>query len=95
MVIGVRRDMVVVTLDEARDRLSELVDAAARGEIVTITRDGLPIARLEPAWDQARVDQAVERLRMLREETKRGWEARGLPPVTVDEILAWRDEGRR
>jgi prevent-host-death family protein len=31
-----------VTLEEARERLIELVEAAARGETVTITRDGTP-----------------------------------------------------
>ncbi len=87
--------MITVTVDEARDRLPELVDAAARGETITITRGGAPVAKLEPAWDQARGDLAVEKLRRIREETKRDWEAKGLPPTTAEEILSWRDEARR
>ncbi len=86
--------MLTVTLDEARDRLAELIEAAARGETVTIVRDGSPVARLEPAWDRARVHQAVEDLRQLREQIRLRLETEGQPPITSEEIWAWRDEGR-
>jgi prevent-host-death family protein len=86
--------MLTVTLDEARDRLAELVEAAARGETITIARDGIPIAKLEPAWDRARVHEAVEGLRALRERIRQRLEAEGQPPITYEEIIAWRNEGR-
>ena len=38
-----------INLKEARKRLSALVDAAERGESVTITRRGKEVARLVPA----------------------------------------------
>jgi prevent-host-death family protein len=44
--------MVTVTLKEARRRLGQLVDAAARGEEVMITRRGRRAARLRPAADE-------------------------------------------
>ncbi len=67
--------MVTVTLDEARARLTELVEAVARGETVTIVRDGTPVAKLEPAWDRARVHEAVEGLRQLREQIRKRLES--------------------
>jgi prevent-host-death family protein len=86
--------MLVVTLDEAKDRLDELVQAAARGETITITQDGTPVARLEAAWDPARIHEAAEGLRRLREAIRQRLQSEGQPPITADEIIAWRDEGR-
>jgi len=41
--------MDTVNMKEARQRLSELVRAAERGESVTITRRGKEVARIVPA----------------------------------------------
>ena len=46
--------MITVTLKEARRRLGQLVDAAARGEEVLITRRGRKAARLTPATEGPR-----------------------------------------
>ncbi len=35
-----------VSIAQAKDRLSELVQAAERGEVVTVTRRGRPVARV-------------------------------------------------
>jgi prevent-host-death family protein len=64
-----------VPLAEAKNRLSALVDLVAQGEEVTISRRGVPVARLVPlaAREGAtterlqRVQAAVERLLQLRE----------------------------
>lgn len=40
--------MATVSMREARRRLSDLVKAAERGESVTITRRGRPVAQLGP-----------------------------------------------
>lgn len=40
--------MIIVPLDEARDNLSELVDAAAAGQTITITQQGRAMAQLVP-----------------------------------------------
>jgi prevent-host-death family protein len=56
--------MTDVTLADAKARLSELVDRAAAGEGVLITRRGKPVARLVPATP-ARKPIDVEALRAL------------------------------
>lgn len=71
--------MDAVAVYEAKTRLSELLDAVQAGEEVTITRRGVPVARLVPAQPKAarkralheaeaereRVAQAVRELREL------------------------------
>jgi antitoxin (DNA-binding transcriptional repressor) of toxin-antitoxin stability system len=53
-----------------------------------ITRHGKPIARLVPDADCRREDarRAMAEIREMRKQA---------PRVTVEEILAWRDEGRK
>lgn len=46
--------MTTVNLKEARQRLGHLVDAAARGEVVTITRRGKKVAVLMPVRNELR-----------------------------------------
>jgi len=78
---------------EARTTLSALVDRVNQGEEVVITRRGRPVARLLPTTDesagQARVHEAIARLRELREELR----SRGVQ-VTPEEIKEWIEEGR-
>ena len=64
-----------------------LLEAVERGEEVTITRHGKPVARLVPAAaiDRERIDAAITRLKELRAGSSLGG-------------LSWkelRDEGRR
>lgn len=72
----------------AKAQLAELLDEVERGETVVITRHGKPIARLVPDEEarRARFDRAVEHMNELRKHTK---------PATVEEIIAWKNEGRR
>jgi len=73
---------------EAKNRLSELIDRVARGESITITRHGKPVARLlppEPGSDTARARAAIAALR----EARRGVV---LGDATIAELRA---EGRR
>jgi prevent-host-death family protein len=83
--------MATVGAFEAKTKLSELLDMVERGEEVTITRRGEPVARLVPV--RAADEQA--RLRTLISEIKETRAASGLSRTTVDEILEWRKEGRR
>ena len=73
---------------EAKTHLSALLAAVAAGESVLITKRGRPVARLVPpdSPDRQAVDQAITRLRALRERHGN---------LSVAEILAFRDEGRR
>ncbi len=87
--------MESVGLFEAKTHLSELIARAERGEEVIITRHNKPVAKLVPITEvspelyQRRL-AALDALQAVgREVEKRGG------PITVEEILAWRDEGRR
>jgi prevent-host-death family protein len=73
---------------EAKTQLPRLIRAAERGETVIITRHGKPVAQLGPVQDRRREEIAEVIERMKRARALR-------PRVTVEEILAARDEGRK
>jgi prevent-host-death family protein len=87
--------MESVGLFEAKTHLSELIARAERGEEVIITRHNKPVAKLVPIGEVspelvARRRQALAELQAIgREMIARGG------PITVEEILQWRDEGRK
>ena len=66
--------MLTVGAFEAKTHLSALLDRVAAGEEVVITKHGKPVARLVPAHhvDQARANQAFEKLKALRRGTTLG-----------------------
>ena len=72
----------------AKARFSELLDKVERGETIVITRHGKPIAKLIPDEDARRreIAQARAEIEAMRKHA---------PRVTAEEILAWRDEGRK
>ena len=77
-----------VSVFEAKNRLSVLLDGVERGQEVIITRRGRPIARLTrltPGHDRARARQAIAGLRAASQ-------GRSLGGVTLRELT---DEGRR
>jgi prevent-host-death family protein len=80
--------MTTVTAYEAKTHLPRLLRAAERGETVIITRHGKPVAQLGPVEDRRRGDVAEVIERMKRARAQR-------PRVSVEEILAARDEGRK
>ena len=78
---------ITVGAFEAKTHLSTLLDRVGEGEEVIITKHGKPVARLVSAArvDQARVNDAFEKLKLLRKQTTLGG-------------LSWqvlRDTGRR
>ncbi len=80
--------MKLVQASIAKARLAELLDEVENGETVIITRHGKAVARLVSENDQrqreiqrARAD--IEAMRVTA------------PRVSAEEILAWRDEGRK
>lgn len=87
--------METIGLFEAKTHLSELVARAEQGEEVIITRHNKPVAKLVPINEVspeliARRRQALAELQDIgRRMAERGG------PITIDEILQWRDEGRR
>ena len=74
---------------EAKNTLSVLLDLVERGEEVIITRHGRPAAKLVPAKpsvDRAQARAAAQRIRARAAALK--------CKITLDEIKAYRDEGR-
>lgn len=77
---------LTVKIGEAKTRLSELLAKVEAGEEVVIARGHEPIARLTripKTEDFAALVAEVKVARAKRAKT------------TVEELLAWRDEGRR
>jgi len=72
---------------EAKTKLGELLDRAAKGESFTITKHGRPVGRLIPpegARDEAAIAAAVERLKSFRGMLK---------GMNRDEMLGLKHEG--
>jgi prevent-host-death family protein len=76
---------------EAKNKLSELLDLAERGEEVVITRHGKEVARLVPPKGVVNRDEAKAAIKRLRERAKK--ENHG--SFDWEEWKAYRDEGRR
>jgi antitoxin (DNA-binding transcriptional repressor) of toxin-antitoxin stability system len=75
--------MADVSIRELRNQGGEIVDRAAAGERITITRSGRPVAELRAVRAPLTAEAALER-------------ARRLPPVDpmafredIDELLDW------
>jgi prevent-host-death family protein len=77
-----------IQASEAKAHLPQLLADVERGETLIITRHGRAIARIVPEVDrrQEEVDKAIANIRALRERNGK---------VTVEELLAARDEGRK
>ena len=73
---------------EAKVHLSQLLDRVAKGETITITRHGVPVAVLAPPSErkQADITAAIDKLRELRKQIK------PLDGITIREMI---EEGRR
>jgi prevent-host-death family protein len=76
----------VIKIGEAKTRLSELLALVEAGEEVTIARGDVPVARLVPIARTSDARAAVADILAARA---------GLKPITTDELIAWRDDGRR
>jgi antitoxin (DNA-binding transcriptional repressor) of toxin-antitoxin stability system len=77
---------LTVKVGEAKSRLLELLDKVEAGEDVFIARDDAPVARL------TRVPKATEFAALVAEvKAARSGRAK----TTPEELIAWRDEGRR
>lgn len=75
---------------EAKTKFSELLERVEKGERVTITRHGKPVAEIVPARsprDRERARQAMDRLREIGESA-------GLSNLTWEDLKKMRDEGR-
>jgi prevent-host-death family protein len=76
-----------IQASEAKTHLPKLLDATEQEETLVITRHGQGIARLIPEADQ----RSAEVAKVIAEMKDH---CRTAPPITVEEILSARDEGR-
>ncbi len=72
---------------EAKNRLSELLDRVERGEAVTITRHGRPVAELTPLRRKPTPEQLDEIFKAVRKARE------GITPTSHAENRRVREEG--
>jgi prevent-host-death family protein len=79
--------MQTIQASEAKTHFLRILDDVERGESIVVTRHGKRVARLIPdvEVDQERVQRAIEGILEIRKRTK---------PVSIEEILSMREEGR-
>ena len=78
--------MKQVGVYEAKTQLPRLLDSVERGETITITRHGKPVARLVPVRARRMtVEEAIQAMRAFREE-------HSLDGLTIKELI---EEGRK
>ena len=91
-----------IGLFEAKNKFSELVDRAERGEEIVITRRGKAVAKLAPAGElssQQRSRHAAQRLRkralQAAQDIRNLAQEMNLGPFDWDEWKKYRDAGRK
>lgn len=72
--------MADVTIRELRNKGGEVIERVIGGEVLTVTRDGIPVAQLVP----------LPRKPLSAEELLRRW--RNVPPVDPDALRRDIDE---
>jgi prevent-host-death family protein len=82
--------MTEVGTFEAKNRLSELLDKAERGEETVITRRGRPVAKLIPLSAESDMEKARDAAKAIRKLAKE----MNLGPYDWEEWKRYRDEGR-
>jgi prevent-host-death family protein len=80
--------MQTIQASEAKTHFLRILDDVERGESVIVSRHGKEVAVISPKieMDREKVKRAFANIRALRELNQ---------PVTVEEILSARNEGRR
>ena len=82
-----------VPISAFKDRASEYVSAAESGEEIIITRHGKPAVVLRAASAESeqrrRAEEAMTRIMERRERLR----SAGMT-ATIDELIAWKNEGR-
>lgn len=78
-----------------KDKVSEYIAAAEAGDEIVITRHGKAAAKLVPVGEdeeaaRARARAAAERLKQMRDKMR----AEGRT-ATIEEMIAWKNEGRK
>jgi prevent-host-death family protein len=83
-----------IPIAEFKDHLSELIAAVESGDEIVITRHGKAAAKVVPVIDEEALrkqrQEAIERIRA--HVAKMRAEGR---TATIEELIAWKNEGRR
>jgi prevent-host-death family protein len=87
---------------EAKTHLPALLTRVEKGEEIIITRRGKAVARLtafapSASFDEKRtqhIHKAIANIKKLRAQVHKRNKRLGLPPVTQEEILSWKNKGR-
>jgi prevent-host-death family protein len=79
--------MRTIQAAEAKTQFLRILDDVEQGESVIVTRRGRKVARIVPEADadRDRVTKAMQSILEIRKRTK---------PVSLEEILEMRDQGR-
>jgi antitoxin (DNA-binding transcriptional repressor) of toxin-antitoxin stability system len=77
---------ITVKVGEAKTHLSDLLAKVEAGEEVIISRGNEPIAKLSRIRRENDVDAVIAEIKAARA---------GRAKTTIEEILAWKEEGRR
>ncbi len=80
---------MIIDVKEAAALFEDLVARAEAGEEIVIFCDGAPVAKLaalDPEAQRAASEKTIEDVRAFRARAK---------PVTAEELIAWKNEGRR
>jgi prevent-host-death family protein len=75
--------MTTVTAKAARENFSALISSVARGESITITRRGKPVAVVSPAAKKP--PRGLPDLTLFRAKMKKP----GTPEVTIADLRKW------
>jgi prevent-host-death family protein len=72
---------------EAKTHLPQLLERVAKGETITITKHGVPVARLVPVETKAKPDvrRAIEEILKFRQAH----------PLEGEDLKEWINQGRR
>lgn len=84
---GIMKIMKTVGAFEAKTHLTELLQRAAKGETISITRRGIPVAKLTPPDGGKEADA-----RSLADSIRQFRKGATLGKITIKELI---DEGRR
>jgi prevent-host-death family protein len=85
--------MATYAIPEEDDNFRSLIDRAEAGETIVITRQGRPVARLEPLSPIGDADR-LRALAALKRMDEHALEM-NLGPFNWEEWKTYRDEGRR
>jgi prevent-host-death family protein len=79
--------MQTIQASEAKTHFLRILDRVEQGETIVITRHGRTVARISPeaGIDRQRYEKAKAGILALRKRVK---------PISLEEILSARDEGR-